>query len=41
MHEQSCSTSDPKSSWLVKMYKIENITVKKTFAEIDQATCRE
>ena len=36
MYEQSCSTSDPKRSWSVKIYKIENVTVKKTFLGTDQ-----
>ena len=32
VYEQSCSTSDPKRSWSVKIDKTENVTVKKTFA---------
>ena len=36
VYEQSCSTSDPKRSWSVKIYKIENVTVKKTFVGTDQ-----
>ena len=31
VYEQSCSTSDPKRSWSVKIDKTENVTVKKTF----------
>ena len=38
MYEQSCTTSDPKRSWSVIIYKIENVTVKKTFAGTDQST---
>ena len=38
MYEQSCSTSDPKKSWSVKIDKIENVTVKNTFAGTDQTT---
>ena len=32
MYDQSCSTSDPKRSWSVKIGQIENVTVKKTLA---------
>ena len=32
MCDQSCSTSDPKRSWSVKIDQIENVTVKKTLA---------
>ena len=32
MYDQSCSTSDPKRSWSVKIDQIENVTVKKTLA---------
>ena len=38
MYDQSCSTSDPKRSWSVKIDQIENVTVKKSFAGIDQTT---
>ena len=38
MYDESCSTSDPKRSWSVKIYQIENVTVKKTFAGTDQTT---
>ena len=38
VYEQSCSSSDPKRSRSVKIYKIENVTVKKTFAGTDQTT---
>ena len=39
VYEQSCTTSDPKRSWSVKIYKIElRVTVKKTFAGTDQTT---
>ena len=38
VYEQSCSSSDPKRSWSVKIYKIENVTVKKTFTGTDQTT---
>ena len=32
MYNQSCSTSDPKRSWSLKIDQIENVTVKKTLA---------
>ena len=38
VYEQSCSTSDPKRSRSVKIDKIENVAVKKTFAGTDQTT---
>ena len=38
VYEQSSSTSDPKRSWSVKIDKIENVTVKKTFTGTDQRT---
>ena len=38
VYDQSCSTSDPKRSWSVKIDQIENVTVKKTFAGTDQTT---
>ena len=38
VYDQSCSMSDPKRSWSVKIDQIENITVKKTFAGTEQTT---
>ena len=38
VYDQSCSTSDPKRSWSIKIDQIENVTVKKTFAGTDQTT---
>jgi len=38
VYEQSCSTSAPKRSWSVKIDRIGNVTVKKTFAGTDQTT---
>ena len=38
VYGQSWTTSDPKRSWSVKIYKIENVTVKNTFAGTDQRT---
>ena len=32
VYDQSCSTSDPKRSWSVKIDQIENVTVKKPLA---------
>ena len=38
VYEQSCSRWDPKRSWSVKIDKIKNVAVKKTFAGTDQTT---
>ena len=37
MNDQSCSTSDPKRSWSVKIDQIENVEAKKTLAGFSQS----